>query len=470
MPGKVNKDALEERLSVLARARDWPPEVLDAVRRAIETAEDHALFQMNPMSFAKAESLDSELGVELFLQATRAGLFRMQWSLLCRGCGELVESHGTLGDVEKEFFCESCARTRTSNLDEEVEVGFTVDPSVREIRYHAPEELPLDEYFFRHKFSRNIVVRDDGASLVDYVRRNLRALTSLDPGEAQTFEYPVSAGWVVGSPRMMITVEGEPVEQAQDLELVYANREFSPRPTVRPGQLRVTMRNDSDERIRVLSYFTPIVTYFDYLPFLSGQRLLNDAAFRRYLRTEVVRPGSGIPIKDNSLLFSDLRGSTELYDRIGDEEAFRLVSEHFECFARSITRCHGVIVKTMGDAVMASFNQPVDAVRAALRMRDDLAAMYRDTGGIRLQPKIGVHRGPCIVVNVSDRLDYFGHTVNVAARLQGHAGANEVCVSDAVWEDRDVAEVLEAYRELEPEYAQLKGVGEPTALYRIPAS
>ena len=109
-------------------------------------------------------------------------------------------------------------------------------------------------------------------------------------------------------------------------------------------------------------------------PFLSGKRLLTTQTFRDLFRTETFSAQEGIAVRDMTFLFTDLKGSTELYERVGDLDAFFLVRQHFETLTRSIAVHRGSIVKTIGDAVMATFATPADAVHAALGM---LAGMAR---------------------------------------------------------------------------------------------
>ena len=80
----------------------------------------------------------------------------------------------------------------------------------------------------------------------------------------------------------------------------------------------------------------------------------------------------------------------------------------------------GAVVKTIGDAVMASFGDPADAVKAALAMQ------ARDRCDHELVLKLGIHVGPSVVVTLNDRLDYFGSTVNMAARLQGQSQGGDI--------------------------------------------
>jgi class 3 adenylate cyclase len=141
------------------------------------------------------------------------------------------------------------------------------------------------------------------------------------------------------------------------------------------------------------------------------------------------------------VLFTDLRNSTQLYRQIGDATAFGRVLDHFDVLKKTIADEDGAIVKTIGDAVMAVFRQPVGALRAMLRAQELLSSPGEGREPLTL--KAGMHVGPCIAVTLNDRLDYFGSTVNLAARLEGLSTGSDVIISRAVFEDPDVQDLFE---------------------------
>jgi class 3 adenylate cyclase len=190
-------------------------------------------------------------------------------------------------------------------------------------------------------------------------------------------------------------------------------------------------------------------------PIVTGAMLLTNATFRRLFRKETMQGSEGIGVRDVTVLFTDLKSSTALYERIGDLKAFALVQLHFERLAAAVQRNAGAIVKTIGDAVMAAFTQPADAVRAAVEMQAEIDRFNREQGGRDVILKIGIHRGPSIAVTLNDSLDYFGHTVNVAARVQGLADADEIYVTDDVFRAEGVAPLLHS---IEVRDAQLRGI------------
>jgi class 3 adenylate cyclase len=178
-------------------------------------------------------------------------------------------------------------------------------------------------------------------------------------------------------------------------------------------------------------------------------------AFRDLFSSEVLAEGLELGIRSLTVVFTDVVGSTEMYARTGDARAFRLVREHFDALRDVIALRRGAIVKTIGDAVMAVFADPVDAVEAALRFGEAAAP---------LRLRIGLHRGPCIAMRSNDRLDYFGATVNLASRVGHAAGPGEVLLTTAVADDPRVADALPAG---ERGVVTLRGIAQPVEVVRI---
>ena len=153
-------------------------------------------------------------------------------------------------------------------------------------------------------------------------------------------------------------------------------------------------------------------------------------------------PGEQISVGTLTVLFTDLRNSTRLYREIGDATAFGRVMNHFDVLKKVITDEDGALVKTIGDAVMAIFRRPVGAVKAMLAAQEMLAAPADGVAPLTL--KAGIHEGPCIAVTLNDRLDYFGSTVNMAARLEGLSTGDDVVISHAIYDDAEVRELMRA--------------------------
>jgi class 3 adenylate cyclase len=126
-------------------------------------------------------------------------------------------------------------------------------------------------------------------------------------------------------------------------------------------------------------------------------------------------------------------------------------------------------VKTIGDAVMATFPTPDRAIAAALRMREAMRKLNDSRNGEELLLKIGIHEGPCLAVVLNDRQDYFGQTVNIAARVQALADSHSILATRPVLAYAPASSLLQI-RGLEPvvQDRALRGIAEAVAVYEIP--
>ena len=177
-------------------------------------------------------------------------------------------------------------------------------------------------------------------------------------------------------------------------------------------------------------------------PFLTATRLLSNQTFHDLYRTATLDAGQRFKITSLTILFTDLRGSTALYDRVGDLAAFDLVRSHFGELLSAVASEGGAVVKTIGDAVMATFPTPDRAVRAAMAMRDAMRRSIRERGSEDLALNIGLHAGPCLAVTLDDRQDYFGLSVNVASRVQSLAEPEAILATKSITENAEVASLV----------------------------
>jgi class 3 adenylate cyclase len=129
-----------------------------------------------------------------------------------------------------------------------------------------------------------------------------------------------------------------------------------------------------------------------------------------------------------------------------------------------------MVIKTIGDAVMASFRTNDDALKCALEAQQEFEKLIEESAdGYHIQIKIGVHRGPAILVNLNGRMDYFGATVNKAARVQDTAAANELVFSDEACANCQVFDALLHTKAgvIKEEQITLKGINAPQKVFRI---
>jgi class 3 adenylate cyclase len=203
--------------------------------------------------------------------------------------------------------------------------------------------------------------------------------------------------------------------------------------------------------------------------YLTGKQIVTNQTFRNLFRSEVLDLDQGFKLRNLTVLFTDLRGSTALYEAIGDLAAFDLVRRHFDVLADVVRDHQGSVVKTMGDAVMASFATPVGGMSAALAMRSSMAAFNRERAAPALVLKIGVHAGPCLAVWSNERLDFFGQTVNVASRVQSIARPGSIVATAGVALDEQVRALLaSAGAHPQPRQATLRGIRDEVTVFEVP--
>ncbi len=400
--------------------------IADRLATWLQCTDDAEVARIRPYALADTWSLERRDVLGACLLAVRAGLLELRWELVCPSCQQPASSAPALADVADHGECGMCEIQWETRLERAVEATFKPAPAVRALVVGrwctgGPAKTP-------HVLAQKVVPAHGAARL------------------------PVPAGgalrlFVRGGASFPVTIDAS----------APANAVAGDGPIrVAPGG-HVEVRNDGDDarhaKLERLTWTDQAATAADVIA-LPG--------FRRDFSLECLAPGVALKVGRVALLFSDLTDSTRLYSEIGDAAAWRLVQDHFTVVNERIGAHGGVVVKTIGDAVMAAFADESQAVRAGI---DVLAAFEAFRAGDltrgRVRIKLGVYAGPCYAVTLNDRLDYFGQTVNIAARLQGAASGGELVVP---------AELLDRLMDLPPHERcgtfepELKGVD-----VRIPA-
>jgi class 3 adenylate cyclase len=466
---------IQSQLSVLKQTAD--PAVADAIARLIEDGEDYELNRINALDLSKRTGLDEEKVISGFLHASRLGLFDLTWNVLCPGCSGVLDAHDTLKSLRHDdYHCGLCACGYEPSVDEQVEVAFTVSPKVRRIAAHDPNTLPLWEYYKQVFWSSGIDLdRDSFVSLSEEV--TLDAL-ELPAGEKAVLSMQLPPQFVivfepVTHSAHFIDVQGEPTKERQQLGLIFSKAHPPTGSiTLRPGPLRLALDNQSG--LRTLPTVFVAADELHHLlgrrrPFLTAKRMLSNQTFRDVFKADNLNIDQRLKITSLTFLFTDLKGSTALYERVGDLVAFDLVRAHFHALLEIIAAEKGAVVKTIGDAVMATFVRPDHALVAGLRMRAAMDKLNAERGKSDLIVKIGIHEGPCLAVMLNERQDYFGQTVNIASRVQSLSTSQEIHITGPVIDAPGVATILEkeAIRPIQKE-AALRGIADKIVVYEIP--
>ncbi|HEY2891039.1 MAG TPA: DUF5939 domain-containing protein [Dongiaceae bacterium] len=466
-------------MTEIERARSWSPRVISKFETLIRSGDDLSLYRVNPLAFARDQAIVEAESIDLFLHAARCGLFDMSWDVICPQSGMVLESFGALRTLKTHYVCGLCDVTGETDLDDFIEVTFSVSPQLRRLSYHDPEALSVEDFHWKLRFLSDGRLPGQQVRFLDYLRGLVRGLAFLPPGSVTTLQANLGPGVLSGvnvqtQAAFMLPIIGEPAATPTHLRIRYDGQRFTPAlPALPAGPIVIEVENAGPTRGSLLLINWPpevvamtIKPPLEFDPYMSGGALLASQTFRRLFRSERVDETEGLGIRQVTFLFTDLKGSTAMYEHLGDLNAYALVREHFALLGAAVQEHSGAVVKTIGDAVMAVFSRPTDAVSAALHILAEIERFNREHGEPGIILKIGAHCGASIAVTLNDNLDYFGQTVNVAARVQSLADAGEICISEALYTAPGVADLLAGHRVAAFD-APLRGVEGSASVYRI---
>ncbi len=432
-----------DRLSVISEklvADGADPEVVARLCEFLQTADEFSAARIRPYQLADDWKMPRRAVLETCLRSTRFGLLDLQWELLCPLCRGSQQTEGSLREINSHLHCESCRIDFTVNFDRFVEVTFRPNALLRVVQPQnfcmgSPQKTP-------HIIAQQLMPAGSARTLtlpLEEGRYRLRAL-ELAGGQDVT----VSAGGQAEA-QIEISEKGWPAD-----ELKLATR----------SSLQLE-NNTAAEQLFILER----LAWSDQAATAAEVTALQ--IFRDLFSNEALRPGEQISVGTLTVLFTDLKNSTQLYKEIGDATAFGRVMNHFDVLKGQIAEADGALVKTIGDAVMAVFRRPASALEAMLKAQQLLAAP--PSGVEPLILKAGIHIGPCIAVTLNDRLDYFGTTVNMAARLEGQSFGSDIIISRALYDDPEIRQLIERNRLETTRFdIQLKGFAdERFELWRI---
>ncbi|MEM7021606.1 MAG: DUF5939 domain-containing protein [Pseudomonadota bacterium] len=430
--------------------------------------------RINPFSFAESAGIPSERAIDLFVHGARLGVFDLEWGMICTLCGAITHAASDLDQVAHDHVhCALCNRDTDSVLDDSIEVNFAYAQADTRLDLHR------DFTAYQHYYtSSSYPYLEEWHA---YHERHTVADAKLEPGEKKALQLRLEAGQVYRLLCMDIHSGAElrATEQAENrgpFELTLSDKGFSPAELTLPANdATLTLANQTEQPVwcRILRIdMNDVGAIIQKGPpqfgrRLTGKHLLNNQAFRESFALHELAPDLKLKLRSLTLLFTDLKGSTALYDREGDLAAYRLVQDHFAALKQIVRNQSGAFIKTMGDAVMAGFPSADDGTRAAIAMMTAMKNLAEGRHDNAVGLKVGLHAGPALAINAGQSLDYFGQTVNIAARVQGLADAGDICLTSSLNDNDSVPALLaDAGYEGHAELARLKGVSAEERIYR----
>lgn len=450
--GAFLADPARFRPQIDALEQQWRSLASDAAMAArlaeyIHTAPDPYVKKLRPFELADFYQLDPMDTLCFLLKATKAGFLNLSWDLICPGCqGAKVET-ASLSRVNPEAHCDVCDIDYSISFDENFELSFYPVATVRKVD-EAPFCAGSPSNTTHLVLQKNIWPDQRESFSLNLATGSYRFRS---PTIAKALHFEVAQGGLAAlelemdDEFMPVGADEQGLQLAPGCRVIVHNR--------RALFQTLSLENMAWRSRRVTAALVST---------------LQD--FRDSFSSEVLRPGLSLAISNLTVMFTDLKDSTLIYDVRGDAYAFRLVQEHFEIMQELIRIHHGAIVKTIGDAVMAVFQDPLAATRCALEIQRRFRAWnhqwHAEDPAHRITVKLGLHRGPSIALTLNDRLDYFGTTINRAARIQSESVGEDIVFSSEMLETEGVSQLLAPYR-LEGFDKNLKGLSGLHRLYRL---
>ena len=374
----------------------------------IRTGDEIDLHRIQIRERARTWQLSEDELLKVALHATRSGVLTLSWDTVCPHCRGVRDENGALSALSATSHCEPCQVTFATDKPEAVEVTFRVHSSIREVAdqvYCSAEPAKKDH------IRVSCTLAAGATAAID---------PKLEPGRytvVRSFKHP----WY-------LDIEDSGAHGVTwDASLEGTIVKASPSATI-------TLVNDTAEP---QSFMIAEAQWPDHA--LRAGQLLSFQEFRDLFSEEYIGADVRLGVGQQTLLFTDVVGSTAFYALRGDPAAFVEIKKHFDEVFAIVTECRGAVVKTIGDAVMATFTNPVDAVRASQKIH---ATFHPERADTPIRLRISLNTGPCIAVRLNANADFFGGTVNVAAKLQALAEGYQIAMSEATYSAPGVAELL----------------------------
>ena len=386
----------------------------DHLANLIRSGSDQQLFRIRPKQLAFEWGMELEDVLPVLLSATRAGLLRISWDVMCPHCRGVRQESRSLGELREFGRCDVCDIDFDATAIESIEVTFRVVEEVRAVRevfYCSAEPAKKPHILMQHSLAPGECYE----TRITFSPGRYRLRSAAGGGAKLSFEVGKGSG-------------GD--------EVVTWRRDD-------PGGGMVPQAVNARAGLRLINpdktsgAFVVLEKLAEDPAALRPSELFNLQQFRDLFSEESIASGLKLEVGHQTLLFTDIVGSSRLYSESGDIRAFNAVHGHFVSLREIVVANRGSVVRTIGDAMMAAFQRPADALAAAVEIQ-----RHFDGGGEEeLQLRASLHRGICLAVKLEANIDYFGAAVNHAAKIQSVAGARQIAVSEEFFAQLGIGEL-----------------------------
>lgn len=386
-----------------------PAPVTEALASFITRADDDSLYRMKPAEIAAGMGVNTGQLVSVMLHSCRSGLLEMSWDVVCPHCRQVRKRHRSLSDIGGKTVCGPCGIEFDSTSLNSIEITFGLNPDVRRVttlQYCSAEPAKKQHIFLQkhlspgNKYLYTLPLLETRLKFREHGRKSY-GLLDIKQGSSSKALY-----WDdISSSRIIETAPGSTVF--------------------------ITNTDNYDKRF-IISESAADRTA------LRPSELFVMQEFRDMFGDAAVSHGNSIDIGTQNIMVTEITGLPGYCSENGDRETFSMAKKYFGITGGTAAAHSGALVSTTGSSALLAFGQPMDALKAGIK----LLKTFSGTDDTPLMVRISIHRGECIAVNLDSPIDYYGQAVNIASGLKQFADAGEMVLSESFASERTVERYL----------------------------
>ncbi len=386
--------------------------------QTLRNSDDLDLEAIEPITLAKLWNEPLHKVLEILFFAANNKILNLQWQAACPTCRQTQKNIQRIQELTDSLFCSYCRKGFELDFHNSINLVFQPHPLVRK----------LDS----KKFCNSSPARRPHVRLHQYVYPGQKRFVKvhLKPGNYKIYCEQTDS-------TVLATVQENGLENAT---LTFNKRSAREQTVTLSTDPNLVIHNQTDQRIFV------ILEDLDWKKYsVSASEVTSLQLFRNLFPNELLQNEQQFKCSSMTIMFTDLTDSSSMYNDNGDELATGQVIDHFEILRKIISEERGAIVKTIGDATMSIFQEPVNAVRAFHRAQQYFRETQKRDHKIKL--KGGIHYGNGIAVTLNNRIDFFGNTINIASRLVENAGSEQLVISGEACKNRNLEVFLQKQKD-----------------------
>lgn len=415
------RQRLEGLLDRLA-ARRVPPQVTSALGDYLLHAPAQEVARIRPLALARRLQLPADDLLAACLHGAREGLFVLRWDLVCPICRIPADIIETLQALQEHGHCEACNSDFALDFANSVELIFRVHPQLRTVETktyciggpaHSPHVAAQVRVAAGERLELDLALAEGAYRLrgpqLPYVCDFL--VEPQAPLSRWTFQLP--GDFTKPPDRAGLLAPGALRLIPHRQRLIFDNQHAT------ELVLRVERRAHREDA-------------------LTAARASASALFRELFPGEVLQAGKLVNVAAVTFLAADLgqisslETPNNLYQRLDEPRVFALLHDHFVLGDDCLRAQGGAVIKTVGETVLAVFDDETAALRGALAWHERLARELKPRWPAvaeQLRLRVGLHRGAALAATINGRLDYFGATVDQALRLPSLGQKDQLLVT-----------------------------------------